>query len=95
MRIRFYGSTFYDTKVKIYDLWLNVGDQKLEPEYINRPAETYIYQHTDYTIVGSLIIDSYKSFVQKILNPLDYIKELLKSAFDLIWDYIKDLFRLI
>lgn len=57
--------------------------------YINRPAQTYIYERSDYTRIGAIILDSYNNFVDSLLNPLDTITDWLKQLGNYLWSTIK------
>lgn len=89
LRIRFYKYYYPQEDIRIYNFWLNTGIAKRQPEYINRPAETYVYEHSDYTRIGAIILDSYNQFVDSLLNPLDTITGWLKDLGNYIWSTIK------
>lgn len=90
LRIRFYHHSDYpDEGITFYNFWFNKGLEKRVPEYINRPAETYIYEHSDYTRLGAIILDSYNNFVDSLLNPLDTITDWLKQLGSYLWTTIK------
>lgn len=74
----------------------NIGESSFEINiynqivpYIDRPAETYIYERSDYTRIGAIILDSYNNFVDSLLNPLDTITGWLKDLGNYIWSTIK------
>lgn len=89
LRIRFYHYGYPEEDIRLYNFWLNTGIAKRVPEYINRPAETYVYEHSDYTRIGAIILDSYNNFVDSLLNPLDTITGWLKDLGNYIWSTIK------
>lgn len=89
LRIRFYKYYYPNEDIMLYNFWLNTGIVKRVPEYINRPAETYVYEHSDYTRIGAIILDGYNQFVDSLLNPLDTITGWLKDLGNYIWSTIK------
>lgn len=97
LRIRIYNNYLEDGQetrnIKIYNLWLNEGRTIKKPDIIDRPAETYVIEHTDYTQIGSIIVNSFNNFANKLLNPLDFLEDIFDSVSQFIKQFFKDILK--
>lgn len=75
-----------DIELPSFSLYIYKSDNRLE---INRLAQTYTYERSDYTRIGAIILDSYNNFVYSLLNPLDIITGWLKDLGNFVWSTIK------